>query len=142
LSARFAAGFSYSVSSDVVETVHITISRLEILQRHTDPCGPHYHSLARLDRDQAIHAWNVDLKALDERHGELSRQAATAQQQGEVLQALELWHQALEADATAEQLERRLRYLAPQRAGGESGAPPVGPGQRLGRRAHRRAGDF
>jgi len=64
-------------------------------------------------------------EALDERHGELSRQAATAQEQGEVLQALELWHQALEADATAEQLERRLRYLAPQQGGGDSGAARV-----------------
>ncbi|CAE6723887.1 MAG: hypothetical protein H8K06_00640 [Nitrospira sp.] len=50
-----------------------------------------------------------------------------------MLRALELWHQALEADATAEQLDRRLRYLAQQQAGDESGAPPVGPGQRLGR---------
>lgn len=32
-----AGGFSYRVSSDVVETVHITISGLEILQRHTAP---------------------------------------------------------------------------------------------------------
>jgi hypothetical protein len=71
-----AAGFSYRVSSVVVETVHITVSGLEILQRHTDPCGPHYYALARLDRDQAVHAWSIDLKALDERHGELSRQAS------------------------------------------------------------------
>ncbi len=120
-----AAGFSYRVSSVVVETVHITVSGLEILQRHTDPCGPHYYALARLDRDQAVHAWSIDLKALDERHGELSRQASTAQEQGEVLRALELWHQALEADATAEQLDRRLRYLAPRQGGGGSGAARV-----------------
>ncbi|MBP8116153.1 MAG: DUF4384 domain-containing protein [Nitrospira sp.] len=120
-----ASGFSYSISSEVVETVHITVSGLEILQRHTDPCGPHYYALARLDRDQAVHAWHVDLKALDEQRGELSRQAATAQEQGEMLRALELWHQALEADATAEQLDRRLRYLAPQQVGGESGAARV-----------------
>lgn len=63
------AGFSYSVSSDVVETVHITISGLEILQRYTDPCGSSYYSLARLDREQAVNAWGVDLKALGEQHG-------------------------------------------------------------------------
>lgn len=120
-----ATGFSYRVFSDVVETVHITVSGLEILQRHTDPCGPRYYSVARLDRDQAVHAWSVDLKALDERHGELSLQAVTAQEQGEVLRALELWHQALDADATAEQLDRRLRYLAPQQREGESRAVRV-----------------
>lgn len=116
------AGFSYSVSSDVVETVQITISGLEILQRHADSCGPYYYSLARLDREQAVNAWGVDLKALGEQHGELTRQAATLQEQGEVLHALRLWHQALEVDAIAEQLDRRIHSLAPHNAGGEAGA--------------------
>jgi hypothetical protein len=52
----------------------------------------------------------------------LTRQAATLQEQGEVLHALKLWHQALEVDAIAEQLDRRIHYLAPHNAGGEAGA--------------------
>jgi hypothetical protein len=44
------------------------------------------------------------------------------QEQGEVLHALKLWHQALEVDAIAEQLDRRIHYLAPHNAGGEAGA--------------------
>lgn len=116
------AGFSYSVSSDVVETVQTTISGLEILQRHADSCGPYYYSLARLDREQAVNAWSVDLKALGEQHGALTRQAATLQEQGEVLHALTLWHQALEVDAIAVQLDRRIHSLTPHNAGGEAGA--------------------
>jgi hypothetical protein len=69
-----------------------------------------------------VNAWGVDLKALGEQHGELTRQAATLQEQGEVLHALKLWHQALEVDAIAEQLDRRIHYLAPHNAGGEAGA--------------------
>lgn len=126
------AGFSYSVSSDVVETVQITISGLEILQRYTDPCGSSYYSLARLDREQAVNAWGVDLKALGEQHGELTRQAATLQEQGEVLHALKLWHQALEVDAIAEQLDRRIRYLVPDSSRSEAGTRLEQTRQRFG----------
>lgn len=115
-------GFSYDISSDVVETVQITISGLDVLQRHADPCGPQYYALARLDREQAVKAWGVDIVALAERHAELSRHAVSWQEQGDVLRALEAWSQVLEVDATAEQLERRRRYLAQQTADGASTA--------------------
>lgn len=115
-------GFSYHISSDVVETVHITISGLDVLQRHADPCGPQYYSLARLDHEQAVKAWGVDLAALAERQVELSRHAISWQEQGDVLRALEAWSQVLDVDATADQLERRRRYLAPQTTNGESTA--------------------
>ena len=118
-------GFSYAVSSDVVETVQITISGLDIVARHRDPCASRYFALARLDREQAVKAWLVDRQAFTERREELHQQARNLQEQGEVFRALGAWHQLLEEDATIEQVERRLRYLSPQSLVGETGAARV-----------------
>ena len=118
-------GFSYAVSSDVVETVQITISGLDIIERHYDACMAQYLSLARLDRDQAVKAWLVDQQVLNEQREELHRQVQDLQEHGEVFRALGAWHQLLEVDATLEQVERRLRYLSPQSLTGETGSARV-----------------
>ncbi|HRB80884.1 MAG TPA: DUF4384 domain-containing protein [Nitrospira sp.] len=117
-----AEGFSYSASSEVMETVQIAISGLDIVDRYADPCGAHFFALARLDRDRAVNAWGVELENLQARLGELSRHATSLQEQGEALRALGVWYQLLDLDATARQLDRRLRYLAAQQAKGESRA--------------------
>jgi len=105
--------FSYSVSSEVVEQVNIGISGLDIVARHADVCRGRFYARAKLDRAQAAHAWQIDLRSLTGQRQELMRQVAEAHTRGRVLSALDGWARAFELDGTAAQLERRLEYVAP-----------------------------
>lgn len=114
--------FSYSVSSEVVEQVNIGISGLDIVKRHADVCRSRYYARAKLDRTQAVHAWQIELRNLTGQRQELMRQVAEAQTRHDFLATLKGWARALELDGTAALLERRIEFLAPDQRPAEPSA--------------------
>ncbi|MEY4529277.1 MAG: hypothetical protein RL768_2996, partial [Nitrospirota bacterium] len=114
--------FRYSISSEVVEQVNIGISGLDIVTRHADTCRGRYYARAQLDREKAVHAWQIELRNLSGQRQELMRQVADAQLRRDFLPALDGWARAFELDGTAAQLERRLEYLAPDQRPAEPSA--------------------
>ncbi len=108
------AGFSYSFTSTVIERIILSVSGLEILRRHVDPCEQRYFALAKLNRGRAAHAWQIDLRNLRSRIDELSREVEPLQARGEVLHAILGLYRLMEAQETATQLQRRVVFLDPQ----------------------------
>ncbi len=108
------AGFSYSITSTVIERVNLSVSGLEIMRRHVDPCDKRHFALAKLDPRRAVHAWQVELKNLRSRVEEFRKQAESLRARGEVLQAILGLYRLMEAQETATQIQRRVVFLDPQ----------------------------
>ncbi len=118
-------GFSYAITSTTIERVNLSVSGLEILRRHVDPCEKRYFALARLDRTQAIRAWQIDLSNLKSRADEIRKQVEVLQARGEVLQTILALSRLMEAEETGAQIQRRVVYLDPQAGSHEFSAAKV-----------------
>jgi hypothetical protein len=106
-----ASGFSYVVSSKVVEKVNLRIAGISVVARWADRTCGRYFSLVRLDLKQAVESWLRDLKDISEAVPVLRVQAIEQQRRGEIFEALASHYRVLAKLEEAVEIARRLDRL-------------------------------
>lgn len=106
-----ASGFSYVVSSKVVEKVNLRVAGISVVARWADRTCGRYFALVRLDREQAVTSWLRDLKDMSEAVSLLRMQATEQQRRGEIFEALASQYRVLAKLEEAVEIARRLDRL-------------------------------